>query len=383
MLTSRDGSPAGLMLVLRRLFPGPEMDHVLLLAEALTAGGTAVVVVAEGGALEHEIARRGARFVELELDTTKARRARANAGRLAALVRENGLALIHAQDDVSLCAAGPAAQEAGVPLVATAHRPFAVSRPLRSLCSSALAASDRLTVSSDFVADQLQRDLNVPSDRLQVLRDGIDLAALDPAAIGGERLIELARPWQLPDDHAVILAPALAGGRRELFTALQEVDDLAYVCVLVPRYEEALVNDLAAVKAEVARAGPAGRVFLAEPCRDMAAALKLADVVVLPTHEPLGFQRLLAEAQAMGRPAIVSAVGGAVEQVSDGETGFLVAPGAADVLAVALRHALCLSSIERQRLSVNSIFQARKHYDRKQTIEQTLQIYRDLLQRQS
>jgi glycosyltransferase involved in cell wall biosynthesis len=115
----------------------------------------------------------------------------------------------------------------------------------------------------------------------------------------------------------------------------------------------------------------------------MAAALKLADVVVLPTHEPLGFQRLLAEAQAMGRPAIVSAVGGAVEQVSDGETGFLVAPGAADALAVALRHALCLSSLERQRLSVNSIFQARKHYDRKQTIEQTLQIYRDLLQRQS
>ena len=82
----------------------------------------------------------------------------------------------------------------------------------------------------------------------------------------------------------------------------------------------------------------------------------------------------------MGRPAIAADVGGAAEQISDGETGLLVSPGASDTLAAALRHALCLSSIERQRLNVNSIFQARKFYDRKQTIEGTLRIYGELLQ---
>lgn len=379
MLTTRDGTPAGLMLALRRLSPGPELDHVLLLAEALTAVGTSVVVAAEDSGLAHEIARRGARFAALPLES-KARKVRANAAQIAKLLREQEVGLVHVHDEQSLSAAAPAAEEAGVPLLVTAHRPFDASWALDGRRRSALASAGLVTATSQIVADHLQHDLKVPAERLRLVRDGVDLAAFDPTGISGQRVIALARAWQLPDDHAVILVPALSDGRRALFTALDAVADLPYICALVPRYEEALDTDLSAVKADIARSGPAGRVFLAEPCRDMAAALKLADVVVIPGGEAVGFHRLLAEAQAMGRPAIAADVGGAAEQISDGETGLLVSPGASDTLAAALRHALCLSSIERQRLNVNSIFQARKFYDRKQTIEGTLRIYGELLQ---
>ncbi len=381
MLTTHDGTPTGLMLVLRRLSPGPELDHVLLLAEALTAAGTSVVVAAEDSGLAHEVARRGARFAALPLES-KARKVRANAGQIAKLLREQGVGLVHVHDEQSLGAAAAAAEKADVPLLVTAHRPFADSWSQSGRRRSALACAGLVTATSQTVADHLRHDLKVPAERLRLVRDGVDLAAFDPTGISGQRVIALARAWQLPDDHAVILVPALSDGRRALFAALEAVADLPYICALVPRYEEALDTDLSAVKTDITRSGPAGRVFLAEPCRDMAAALKLADVVVIPGGEAVGFHRLLAEAQAMGRPAIAASIGGAAEQISDGETGFLVSPGASDTLAVALRHALCLSSIERQRLNVNSIFQAREFYDRKWTIEETLGIYGELLQAQ-
>lgn len=381
MLTTRDGTPTGLLLVLRRLSPGPELDHVLLLTEALSATDTPVVVAAEESGLAHEVARRGAQFIALPLES-KARKVRANAGHIVKLLRERNLGLMHAHDELSLDAAAAAVEKSGVPLLVTAHRPFATAWSKGGRRQSALAHAGLVTATSQTVADHLRQACKVPAERLRLVRDGLDLAAFDPTKISGQRVIALARAWQLPDEHSVILVPALSDGRRALFAALEAVADLPYICALVPRYEEALDHDLSAVKADITRSGPAGRVFLAEPCRDMAAALKLADVVVMPGGEDVGFHRLLAEAQAMGRPAIAADIDGAAEQISDGETGFLVPPGAGDALGAALRHALCLSSIERQRLNVNSVFRAREFYDRKRTIEETLQIYHNLLQAQ-
>ena len=126
MLTTRDGTPTGLLLVLRRLSPGPELDHVLLLTEALSATDTPVVVAAEESGLAHEVARRGAQFIALPLES-KARKVRTNAGHIVKLLRERNLGLMHAHDELSLDAAAAAVEKSGVPLLITAHRPLAAA----------------------------------------------------------------------------------------------------------------------------------------------------------------------------------------------------------------------------------------------------------------
>ena len=59
-----------------------------------------------------------------------------------------------------------------------------------------------------------------------------------------------------------------------------------------------------------------------------------------------GLPVVLMEAFALGRPAIASAVGGVPELVRPGLTGWLVAPGSPEALAVALREALA-TPVER------------------------------------
>jgi glycosyltransferase involved in cell wall biosynthesis len=57
----------------------------------------------------------------------------------------------------------------------------------------------------------------------------------------------------------------------------------------------------------------------------------------VPSRRPESLGRVAIEAMAYGRPPLVSAIGGLVEVVSDGETGWHVPPGDPAALADKLR----------------------------------------------
>jgi glycosyltransferase involved in cell wall biosynthesis len=72
---------------------------------------------------------------------------------------------------------------------------------------------------------------------------------------------------------------------------------------------------------------------------------------VAPTILPESFGIVALEAAAAGKPAIVSEIGGLKDVVVDGETGFLVPPGDATALQIALQR-LCEDAELRARMGV-------------------------------
>ena len=96
--------------------------------------------------------------------------------------------------------------------------------------------------------------------------------------------------------------------------------------------------------------GVADRVRLVGECDDMPAALMLADVVVHASTRPEAFGRVVIEAQAMARPVIASDLGGPVETVEHGVTGWRVPPGDAGILAEAIEAVLALPEEDRAAL---------------------------------
>jgi glycosyltransferase involved in cell wall biosynthesis len=73
-----------------------------------------------------------------------------------------------------------------------------------------------------------------------------------------------------------------------------------------------------------------------------------ADVVVVPSRRPESLGRVAIEAMAFGRPVLASRIGGLVEVVEDGETGWLVAPDQPAALAAILRHIMEVPSAWRE-----------------------------------
>jgi glycosyltransferase involved in cell wall biosynthesis len=107
----------------------------------------------------------------------------------------------------------------------------------------------------------------------------------------------------------------------------------------------------------------------------MPAAYMLSDVAVSASTDPEAFGRVMAEAQAMGRPVVVADHGGAAEQVIDRVTGWCFEPGNPDAFADALETALSLDPEARAKLAVIAADHARTHYAKTGMCAATLRIY--------
>jgi len=105
----------------------------------------------------------------------------------------------------------------------------------------------------------------------------------------------------------------------------------------------------------------------------------VADVVVMPSVTPEPFGRVALEAQAMGRPIVAFAHGGAVESIEHEKTGWLATPGDADSLAENLRAALSLQPRARKAYAHNARAHIEAHFSTDQMCQETLKIYRRML----
>src|SRR5262249_18568800 len=226
-----------------------------------------------------------------------------------------------------------------------------------------MAKGERVIAISDFVGAHVAQAYGVTADRLRVVPRGVDFARFDPDHIGAERLVTLARQWQLPDGAPVVMMPGRLTrwkGQRLLIEAMAVLGRSDVRCLFVgsggARYRREL-------EAHAARLGLGSAVEIVDECRDMPAAYMLADVVVSASTSPEGFGRVVVEAQAMGRPVVATDHGGARETVVPGTTGWLVAPGDARALADGIAEALGLTAEQRISHAARAIAHVRQNFD--------------------
>jgi glycosyltransferase involved in cell wall biosynthesis len=111
----------------------------------------------------------------------------------------------------------------------------------------------------------------------------------------------------------------------------------------------------------LAAAEGVARLLGTRPPEEMPAAYADAEVFCLPSWwEAMPLSVL--EAMAAGLPVVASAVGGLPEMVSDGETGFLVAPGDAAGLGDALARLVADPAL-RARMGAAGRRRARERFD--------------------
>jgi glycosyltransferase involved in cell wall biosynthesis len=120
-------------------------------------------------------------------------------------------------------------------------------------------------------------------------------------------------------------------------------------------------------------------VRVVDHCADMPAAYMLADVVVSASTDPEAFGRVVAEAQAMGRPVVAPAHGAAPEILLEGTTGWTFAAGKVDALADTLALALNLPAQARQTLAQTAIAHVRDNFTKERMCKATLAVYEEVL----
>src|SRR5918993_149778 len=250
--------------------------------------------------------------------------------------------VVHAHFWMSGLAAVRAARTTGVPVLQTFHALGTVKKrhqgaqdtspPTRlalerSLCRS---VDHVIATCSDEVTEL--RAMGLPEDRATVIPCGVDTDAFRPLPVThGDRpvLLVIGRIVERKGVGNVIEALAKLPG-VELMIGGGPTPDLLDTDPDIARLRRLAEHH--AVADRVRFLGSVGRA-------DVPALMSRADVVVaVPWYEPFGIVPV--EAMACGRPVVGSAVGGLLDTVDDGVTGFLVPPRDSAALAPVLRDLL-------------------------------------------
>jgi len=103
-----------------------------------------------------------------------------------------------------------------------------------------------------------------------------------------------------------------------------------------------------------------------------------ADMIVVPSLWEESFGRIVTEAMASSRPVIASNIGGIPELVDNGVTGLLVEPGNIEELSRAIIR-LIDSPLEREAMGSAALSRAMNKFSMKEQIQQTVTMYRNIL----
>jgi glycosyltransferase involved in cell wall biosynthesis len=257
---------ATVLHLLRRLDASGESRMAIEFAAALNeTGGRAAIAYHTAGAT-HELQRHGIQPVEIRLGGRAPFSGFGAAKRLAKLIADSEVEILHAHGLDLLLIAQAGAAEAGVKLVAGFSEDLQRIARLSKRQRAALEATDEIVVLSELTRRELVAALPAVKDRINVIPFGIDFSRFDPAQVTAHRVIQLSQAWRVPDDRPVVMLPgrfAKARGHGVLVEALSLIRDVDLRCIMVgpdadgPGFRHQLGK-------EIAQLGLSDRVLLAE-----------------------------------------------------------------------------------------------------------------------
>jgi len=220
----------------------------------------------------------------------------------------------------------------GVPVIIGSERTIGQARKWGRLATRLTnPLTDAVEVNSEIGGRAIERDLGVPSEKIELVRSGLDLSVFSSA----NRRDELRSEFGVTaDQHLIVYMGRLRTvkgvefGIRAFATALEQLPNIRMVLA----GEGDQRNFLGSLVSEL---GISEQVEFLGVRNDVPELLGAADSVLMPSLTE-GFPRTAIEAMAAGKPVIATNVGGTPEAVIDGETGILVPARDSDALASAI-----------------------------------------------
>lgn len=373
-------------------------SHVNSLASALAGIGVDVHVVTprvgggelleteEDGVTVHRVEPASRESGDIVTDAHEANSRITNYAEF--LVSEHGpFDLVHAHDWLVALSAFHFKHEYKWPLIATMH---ATERGRRGgvVCGPTSVAINhiewqlcyeawRIIVTSRYMAGQLESFFQIPSDKLNIIPNGVDLWSYQ--RFDGMSLAAFRR--RFADDDEVIVfhvgrlvhekgAHTLVAAAPRILAAFPNVRFV--IAGRGPMYAnlQKLASDL----------GVSDRLdfvgFISDDDRDR--LYRVADVAVCPSlYEPFGIVAL--EAMAAGVPVVVSGTGGLAEVVDAHETGMTHHPGNPESLAWAVQHTLRHADQAQVRVR-NALEKICRLFTWQRVAEQTVKVYQQVLE---
>ena len=268
-----------------------------------------------------------------------------------------------------------AARLARVPIVVHGeHGTLQLRRQQRVCQRYGWSRVDRVLSVSTRLAERMSREIGFPLDRVQTIRNGVELSRFAGLMGRADARLALGLPVEAPVVGAVgRLVPVKDHVGLVEAAALLGRDGLRPVVVIAG--DGPLRAD---IETRAAALGVGSQVRLLGHRQDIDTVFAALDIFVLSSRSE-GLSNTILEAMAAGVPVVATRVGGADEMVVEGTTGLLVPAASPEELATALRR-LLLDPALRTTMGHAGRARVEQAFDLAETVRRYEALYTDLAQ---
>jgi glycosyltransferase involved in cell wall biosynthesis len=343
--------------------------------EALIERGHEAHVLSAGGRMADEISALGGHLHQANIGSKNILTLVPRIFLIVKLVKTHDINIIHARSRAPAWPAFFAAKMSRAKFVTTYHGIYNSNSRLKTFYNSIMTWADSIIANSEFTCAHIIKTHGVKGERITSIPRGVDMKLFDPTKVSKDMVDDQRAKWGEKGDKFIVLPGRLTRWKGQL-DAIEALQHLPKNCKLIlvgdAQGREGYVKE---IEDKIAGLGQKGRVIIEGHRTDIPLILSSAHIVLSASNEPEAFGRVAIEAQAMSRPIVATALGGALETVDPGKTGWLVDAQHPAAMAQAIKRALAWPKYDgsqaRSRIA--------RYYSRKSLQVKTLKVYSDLL----
>jgi glycosyltransferase involved in cell wall biosynthesis len=357
------------------------------IAKALKNQNFFPIVISSGGVLTYDLKEAKIHHFELNVKSKNPLTIFLNIKKIAEIINEHKVDLVHVRSRAPMWSAYYACRETKTKLISTIHGTYSLgflfwkNFSLKKLYNSIMFKANSIIVVSNYIKNYLLRNYQGNfADLIEVIQRGVDLQYFNRDKVSKNRIIDLIKKWNLPEDKKMILMPARFTswkGHEFLIEALSKVKN-DFFCVMVGS-DHGHKKYRKKIEQKIVKENLAGKIRIVGACRDMPATYQLAHFVVAPSVRPEAFGRIAIEAQASSKIIVATKIGGALETIIEEQTGFLVEPFDTQNLADVIDKILTMPKEEIEKIGLAGRKNVEDNFSNDLMCQKTIEVYKKTL----
>lgn len=356
----------------------------------LVKNGYKSLVLSSGGKMVYQVEQGGGKHITLNVATKNPFKMWKNINKIAKIIKDYDVDVVDVKSRAPAWSAYFACKKTHCPLVSSMHGNYSLSSfPfsfLKKLYNSSMVRGNYVMCVSNYVKDYAFENYKIFRDKfannkVKIIHRGVDVNVFNPLLEAKERMIRLTQIMNLPDNKSIILLPGrLTEWKGQLYfmDVLAKVKNKNFICLIVgdskghEAYRDRLKEKIKQLKLEE-------YVKLENHVSDMTALYMLSDIVVSSSIRGEAFGRVVPEAQAMEKMVVGTAIGGSLETVIDGKTGWLVNPNDTDKFAEIIDMLLNMPLEEKIKIGKTARQHIVDNFTTEKMCEKTVELYEEAI----
>ncbi len=386
-----ENSQKTILQIIPSLHSGGVERGVVDTAIELKKQGFNPLIASNGGEMTRQLENNGVKHIKLNLQTKNPLKIFSNVKKVKKIIEENQVDLIHTRSRAPMISTYFACKNnPKIKTVSTIHGPYSVKfgnktlSKLKLLYNSFMFKTDAVITVSNFIKEYSIENYQKLFDeklsaKITTIPRGVDINTFDPEKISPSKIADLVKEWQIPDKKIILFPARITSwkGHELLIEALKHVKN-DYICVFVGS-DHGHKDFAQKIKQKIINKNLDSKIKFLGNQKDMPSIYCTSNIVISASTKPEAFGRVAIEAQAMKKIIIATNIGGSLETIIDGQTGFLVKNKDPLDMAEKIDYALGLCDEEAKEIGENARNHIIKNFTNQKMLDSTIEIYKKLL----